>query len=209
MAKDFRDITLALAGICQASRLVQQIAYQGNADEKDVEVMINSIFNINPTSTLDVYGNQISHLKLGFQTIKAIHQAVRREKLTFELMTYQQGLINLERIINKNNDYSSHLSQKISQLERQKNYFEPLSDGLFNALAGVYSDAVSPVGPKIQVNGSIELLKNPIIQAKVRGLLLTGLRSAVLWRQVGGRRFDFLLHQKTILRQTDDFLAQC
>ena len=50
---------------------------------------------------LDVYGNQISHLKLGFQTIKAIHQAVRREKLTFELMTYQQGLINLERIINK------------------------------------------------------------------------------------------------------------
>ncbi|MFN6886578.1 DUF489 family protein, partial [Proteus mirabilis] len=88
--------------------------------------------------------------------IKAIHQAVRREKLTFELMTYQQGLINLERIINKNNDYSSHLSQKISQLERQKNYFEPLSDGLFNALAGVYSDAVSPVGPKIQVNGSIE-----------------------------------------------------
>ncbi|MDI7163446.1 DUF489 family protein, partial [Escherichia coli] len=73
----------------------------------------------------------------------------------------------------------------------------------------VYSDAVSPVGPKIQVNGSIELLKNPIIQAKVRGLLLTGLRSAVLWRQVGGRRFDFLLHQKTILRQTDDFLAQC
>ncbi|MGU0056682.1 DUF489 family protein [Enterobacter hormaechei] len=38
---------------------------------------------------------------------------------------------------------------------------------------------------------------------------MTGLRSAVLWRQVGGRRFDFLLHQKTILRQTDDFLAQC
>ncbi|MDM3689620.1 DUF489 family protein [Proteus mirabilis] len=51
MSKDFRDITLELAGICQASRLVQQIAYQGNAYEKDVEVMVNSIFNINPTST--------------------------------------------------------------------------------------------------------------------------------------------------------------
>lgn len=112
MAKDFRDITLALAGICQASRLVQQIAYQGNANENDVEVMVNSVFNLNPTSTLDVYGNQISHLKLGFQTLKAIHQAVRREKLTLELMTYQQGLINLERLINRNDDYSSHLSQK-------------------------------------------------------------------------------------------------
>lgn len=209
MAKDFRDITLALAGICQASRLVQQIAYQGSANENDVEVMVNSVFNLNPTSTLDVYGNQISHLKLGFQTLKAIHQAVRREKLTLELMTYQQGLINLERLINRNDDYSSHLSQKISQLERQKSYFEPMSEGVFNALAGVYVDAVSPVGPRIQVHGSIDLLKKPIIQAKVRALLLTGIRSAVLWRQVGGRRFDFLLHQKTILRQADDFLAQC
>lgn len=84
-----------------------------------------------------------------------------------------------------------------------------MSEGVFNALAGVYVDAVSPVGPRIQVHGSIELLKNPIIQAKVRALLLTGIRSAVLWRQVGGRRFDFLLHQKTIIRQADDFLAQC
>ena len=63
MAKDFLDFSLPLAGISQAIRLVQQIAYQGNADEKDVEVMVNSIFNINPTSTLDVYGNQKSEAK--------------------------------------------------------------------------------------------------------------------------------------------------
>ncbi|MGU0056681.1 DUF489 family protein [Enterobacter hormaechei] len=70
-------------------------------------------------------------------------------------MTYQQGLINLERIINKNNDYSSHLSQKISQLERQKNYFEPLStDYLMLSLAFIVMR--SALRPKIQVNGSIE-----------------------------------------------------
>lgn len=29
MAKNYYDITLALAGICQAARLVQQLAHQG------------------------------------------------------------------------------------------------------------------------------------------------------------------------------------
>ncbi|PLL40327.1 lysogenization regulator HflD, partial [Klebsiella pneumoniae] len=29
MAKNYYDITLALAGVCQAARLVQQLAHQG------------------------------------------------------------------------------------------------------------------------------------------------------------------------------------
>nr|WP_284142072.1 DUF489 family protein [Escherichia coli] len=32
MAKNYYDITLALAGICQSARLVQQLAHQGHCD---------------------------------------------------------------------------------------------------------------------------------------------------------------------------------
>ncbi|MGJ7385218.1 DUF489 family protein, partial [Morganella morganii] len=55
MAKNYEDITLALAGICQAARLVQQLAHEGQTDNDAVDVMINSIINNNPSSVLNVY----------------------------------------------------------------------------------------------------------------------------------------------------------
>ncbi|SUC47473.1 High frequency lysogenization protein HflD [Providencia stuartii] len=48
-------------------------------------------------------------------------------------------------------------------------------------------DVISPLGPRIQVTGSPDILKNSLVQAKVRTLLLSGIRSAVLWQQVGGK----------------------
>lgn len=47
-----------------------------------------------------------------------------------------------------------------------------MSSGIFNALAGIYVDVISPIGPRIQVTGSPDILQNSSIQAKVRALLL-------------------------------------
>ncbi|MFK0531226.1 DUF489 family protein, partial [Escherichia coli] len=52
MAKNYYDITLALAGICQSARLVQQLAHQGHCDADSLHGPLNSIFDINPRSTL-------------------------------------------------------------------------------------------------------------------------------------------------------------
>ncbi|WP_201161234.1 DUF489 family protein, partial [Klebsiella grimontii] len=43
MAKNYYDITLALAGVCQAARLVQQLAHQGHCDSDALHVSLNSI----------------------------------------------------------------------------------------------------------------------------------------------------------------------
>ncbi|HHL3215561.1 TPA: DUF489 family protein, partial [Providencia stuartii] len=65
MAKNYRDITLALAGICQASYMVQKLAQEGSCNDHDLEVMVNSLTNMNPSSTIDVYGNDPVNLKTG------------------------------------------------------------------------------------------------------------------------------------------------
>ncbi|MDX1397057.1 MAG: DUF489 family protein [Oceanospirillum sp.] len=39
---------------------------------------------------------------------------------------------------------------------------------------------------------------------KVRALLFAGIRSAILWHQLGGRRWKLLLGRKKILRALDD-----
>ena len=54
MAKNYYDITLALAGICQSARLVQQLAHQGHCDADALHVSLNSIIDMNPSSTLAV-----------------------------------------------------------------------------------------------------------------------------------------------------------
>ncbi len=54
MAKNYYDITLALAGVCQAARLVQQLAHQGHCDSDALHVSLNSIIDLDPESTLAV-----------------------------------------------------------------------------------------------------------------------------------------------------------
>ncbi|MDU7786546.1 MAG: DUF489 family protein, partial [Aggregatibacter aphrophilus] len=40
---NYYDITLALAGICQAAKLVQQLALNGDADQTALETSLNSL----------------------------------------------------------------------------------------------------------------------------------------------------------------------
>lgn len=84
-----------------------------------------------------------------------------------------------------------------------------MSSGIFNALAGIYVDVISPIGPRIQVTGSPDILQNSSIQAKVRALLFTGIRSAVLWQQIGGSRLQLMFSRQRLITQAKEILAHC
>lgn len=71
MAKNYYDITLALAGICQSARLVQQLAHQGHCDADALHVSLNSVIDLNPGSTLGVFGGSETNLRLGLETLLA------------------------------------------------------------------------------------------------------------------------------------------
>ncbi|MDO6805406.1 DUF489 family protein, partial [Wenyingzhuangia sp. 1_MG-2023] len=52
---------------------------------------------------------------------------------------------------------------------------------------------------RIHVTGDPMHLQNEHTANKVRALLLSGIRAAILWRQVGGRRWHLLLRRKQYL----------
>lgn len=208
MAKNFYDITLAMAGICQAGRIVQQLAHEGQCHTNDLEVMINSITNMNPSSTLDVFGNDPANLKTGLEALLGMFNGTN-SGLSAEMTRYMLSLMVLERRLNKDQNAFATLGQKIEQFERQRNYFEPMSEGVFNGLAGIYVDVVSPLGPRIQVTGSPDILKNSLVQAKVRAVLLAGIRSAVLWQQVGGSRLQLMFSRSRLTHQAKEILSHC
>lgn len=204
MANTLYDRTIAFAGICQAVALVQQIARDGDCNHSDLEATLNTIINMNPRNTLDVFGDE-SNLKLGLETlVKGIDSTPKGSELT----RYIISIMSLERKLSARSDSMSQLADRLTTIERQVEHYDLLDEQMISNLASVYLDVISPVGPRIQVSGIPAVLQQTLNQHKVRALLLAGVRCAVLWRQVGGRRRHLLLSRKKMLEQAKILLAR-
>ena len=209
MAKNYYDITLALAGICQSAHLVQQLAHQGQADSDALRVSLNSVVDLNPGSTLTIFGGEEANLKLGLETLLGVLNASSRQGLNGELTRYTLSLMVLERKLHASKGAMEKLGNSIQGLQRQLEHFDLESDPLLNAMAGIYVDVISPLGPRIQVTGAPSVLQNSQIQSKVRATLLAGIRAAVLWHQVGGGRLQLMFSRGRLSAQAKQILANC
>lgn len=207
MAKNYYDITLAMAGICQSAHLVQQLAHQGHCDGEVMQVSLKSLLDLNPSSTLAVYGGDEANLRFGLETLLAILNTSRRQGVGAELTRYTLSLMVLERKLHGNKQAMDELARRISQLDRQLAHYDLESDTLLSAMAAIYVDVISPLGPRIQVTGSPAVLQNAQLQSKVRATLLAGIRSAVLWHQVGGGRLQLMFSRNRLTSEAKRILA--
>lgn len=208
MAKNFYDITLSLAGICQSAFLVQQLAHKGFCDDAALEVSLRSLLDLNPPATLTVYGDRPANIKPGLETMMGMLNA-SRDGAAAEHTRYSLSLMVLERKLHADKSALEELGKRIGQLGRQLAHFDIMSDTLISAMAAIYVDIISPLGPRIQVTGTPAMLQNIQVQAKIRAALLAGIRSAVLWQQVGGGRLQLMFSRNRLFKQARQILAQC
>lgn len=197
---DYHDLTLALAGVCQSAKLVQQFSEQGSADQAAFSVSLNSLLNLAPRSTLEIYGDELANLKLGISTLLEQVSGGKGE-LDLNVGRYWMSLIALESKLEKSPQTKQLLANRIQGLDRQLQHFELMDEQMIANIASIYVDVISPLGAKIQVKGSPVYLRQSGIQNRVRASLLCGIRSAVLWRQLGGTRLK-LLFSRTKYYQT-------
>lgn len=203
MAKNYQDISVALAGICQSARLVQQFAHEGRADNGLFKASLESLLNIQPHSTLDVYGNDPDNLRLGLETSLS-QLSSRQGRMDAEVGRYWIGILALGYKLKKNPQAKAELARRLQQLERQLPLYENdiLHEQMIANIASIYSDIISPLGSRIQVFGLQDLLSRTDIQNRVRASLLAGVRAAILWQQVGGSRWQFLFSRQKLLNAT-------
>lgn len=193
-AGQYYEITLALAGVCQAARLVQQFALDGNADEAALKISMTSLLETAPQNTLAVYGGDEQNLRLGLLTL--MEQLNGKAE---DLTRYWLGLLALSSKLMENDDAKSELARRLDYLPAQLTHYDLTDPQILSNLAGIYSDIISPLGTKIQVKGAAETLSQTEIQNNIRACLLAGIRSAVLWRQVGGSKWQLLFFRRKIL----------
>jgi len=207
MEHSYREQVLAFSGIWQAVKLVQQIARTGNVDADDFEASLKTLYVTDPKTTDDVYGS-IGAMSTGLNTILGQFGDATDQR-DMELTKYVIGLMTLERRLAKQPELLKKIANGLELAKSQVEHFGSTThENIIAGLADLYANTISTIQPKIIVQGEQGYLSNPANAAKVRVLLLAGIRSTVLWYQCGGRRLSLIFSRSKLLKQTKALLNE-
>ncbi|GGY90411.1 MULTISPECIES: high frequency lysogenization protein HflD [Shewanella] len=198
------DRTMALAATLQAVAQVQYIARHGETDDEQLAAALNTIMVTDPDSIDDIYPDK-KVLANGYRWV--INQLGDNHQKDVEITRYLVGLLALERKLSRNHAALAMMSERIQQVRRQLQHFAVTDEQVIANIADIYSDIISNLGPKIQISGNPHILQQKQVQNKIRALLLAAMRSAVLWRQLGGKRRQLVFSRKAIVDTANNSLT--
>jgi high frequency lysogenization protein len=187
------DRAIALSGLYQAGSLVQQVAHKGLANAECISASVHSLFQLNANSVVEVYGGLegiASGIRLTHKQLSGI------ETRDDELTRYLLGLIQLERKLSKRQERLEKIRNSIKETATRLIHFPATHSNILGALADIYSENISTMKPRIMVSGDAVYLQNSDNVNRIRALLLSGIRAAMLWRQIGGRRRQLLFSRQ-------------
>lgn len=203
------DQTIALAGLAQSIRIVQHIAWKGQTNDTDFKAVICSLLRLNAESAIAVYGGSFE-VSTGLRLIKQQLDTTNSNKdpefvgLVINLLSLQKQIDSNAELMDKLSAYIAKLSTKYSDEGFYQD--EELFEQLLQDFSEAYQQTISKLPNRIQVKGEPKYLKSKENQTKVRTALLCAIRSAFLWRQSGGSRWQFLFKKKNILEAVDYLL---
>ena len=186
------DRTLALAGMFQSAALVRALAEGREADAEALETSLDSIFRIDADSVGDVYAGG-GGLGLGLSTLIAQLEQPRQD---LECSRLVLAMMQLERKLARRHDLDEALVAGIVRIQRQREHFGTDHASIPTRLGELYEETLSTLRPRVMVHGNPDVLAQPAQAARIRATLLAGVRSAVLWRQLGGRQWQLLLQRR-------------
>lgn len=202
----FRNIALALAGVTQAIDVMDKLARSGYLNSKDFATSVNSLFEQDPPDTESVFGGA-EHLERGLEVLIDLLKHRRNKEYT-TIIGYCLGIFHLQRKLYKNKTMLSTVGSRLDQARHQVRHFGAAHENVIANLASIYSDTISTFPFRIQVVGEYQYLQQQRVADQVRVLLLAAVRSATLWRQVGGSRWQLLLQRTKILSAAEALLQQ-
>ncbi|MEW5838036.1 MAG: high frequency lysogenization protein HflD [Pseudomonadota bacterium] len=204
MSHSIEDQTLALAGIVQACLLVRELAHQGQAPEHAFQASIASIFRLDAPDVPAVYdgvlriGDGLRHLRKQLSG-----QAGQQDA---EIMRHSLTLLHLAQQLMQNQTMWQTLGAEIQAIGLREKEQDWLHPSRIEDLAALYQKTISTLTPKIMVKGNPNQLNQPWVAQRIRAALLAGIRSAVLWHQCGGSKWNLLFRRKRFIEATDHLL---
>lgn len=190
------DRVLALAGIAQALQQVRRIAETGHSENAIVRTAMDSVLRIDATSPAAVYGSA-TQVEAGLRLLRDYFRNQGKDDLLPRLAL---SVMQLERRFVRE---GATIDKVEAGIQRAAGIAKERGDSshpdVLSAMGALYADTISQLKPKIMVQGNPHYLGQAMVVSEIRALLLAAVRSAVLWRQLGGSYWDFLFSRKAML----------
>ena len=194
--------TIALAGLYQSCRVVSKIAWSGEYDAQELTPLINCILKIDSVKTEDIYMN-VPSLQTGLIYLKkqivgdifTRSSETRRyiaslKQLSDNLMADDKCIIRIQTLLKEMDSRSESMT----------------IDEKATELSNIYQKTLSNFEPRIIVNGENLYLTDQIHASRIRTALFAGVRSMILWQQLGGSKLKLFLLKVKFAKQIDKYL---
>jgi len=198
------NITIALAGMLQAITLIRELTQTGKLQESAFKASLHSIFQTQPRDILSVYGG-LPGIQLGLTNVIQFASKEAKDPLQNR---YLLSLIHLQKKLAYSPKTLKILADRLKQVQKQVDYFSLTHPTVIANLADIYQTTMSAFRFRIIMLGNQRILNVRENMDKVRALLLAGIRSAVLWRQMGGSRLQLLFSRAKLKIAAEKILSQ-
>jgi len=196
------DRVLALAGLVQALKQVRRIADTGQADAGILATSLDSVFRIDAASPEEVYGGA-HNVRPGLLLLR---DYLANQGDDPQLPKLALSVTQLERRFVANDAVAERVHEGILELKPKADQLGSSHPEVLAALGSLYADTVSHLRPKVMVQGNPHYLGQAGVVAEIRAILLAALRSAVLWRQLGGSAWDIFLRKRGLQQSIEGWL---
>jgi high frequency lysogenization protein len=199
---EYRNI--ALSAVAQCSVLVHELATEGSASRHTMRACLRPVYQMNPDSVAQVYPS-VEVFSQGISTLqRSFDSAGLKENA--EVVRYMLGMLVLQQRLSGEKAMQAAIGERLTALLPDEPGAEPMPADMplqalhadCSALARLYQDTISKLSFRIHVAGNPEHLRDHIVADQIRALLLAGIRSAMLWHQLGGRRWHLFFYKKHI-----------
>ena len=186
--------TIALSGLFQAAQLVEQIAQTGECSGSAFDASYSSLFKIEADSTVEIFDN-LDFLETGF-TALADYLGGENSGSSRQVSYYVVSMMKLSSQLLSNGVTAEKVQRGLIDIQVSAREFELSRDAILARIDGLYQDQVSHLRPRIMVQGDQTYLQHSTHAARIRTLLLAGIRAAVLWHQLGGSKWKLVMNRR-------------
>ena len=195
-----RDQTIALAGLTQTSCLITHLALTGKAAEDSVQAMLGSVFQTQPKSTDSVFGG-VGEISMGLSMlVRLLRLPPRGADEQWSCIRYMLDMITLSGQLTRRGDMLDVLRSRLLDIEALWVRRTDPPEEVYAQVDRLYRDTLSKLPHKMRISGQRDHISRPAVVHRIRSLLLSGVRAAVLWRQLGGRRHALLFKRRRMIQ---------
>lgn len=202
---DLENQTMALAGLFQCAALIEQMATNGDINQAAFDCSFDSLFAFDAATTVDIFGD-LAGLSRGLDVL-AQYLGGEGRQISKHIVYYVMSMLKIAARLRDNQNMANEILTSLQKIESQARDFNFSRKIIIAKIDGVYQNTVSTINPRILVHGEQNYLSNSDNASKIRTLLLAGIRSAVLWNQLGGSKWKLLFSRKKYVRTAKQLLS--